>query len=152
MRDRPGDSLLLARMFLARFNQEFGRTLRDFSPAARSAVEAYAWPGNVRELENRMKRAVLMADGKLVEPADLELEEAAEPTLDLRTLRMRAEREAVTRALARANGKLTAAARLLGISRPTLYDLMETHGFPSRAAAEGTPEAPAGQTAPPSLP
>ena len=102
LRDRPGDPLLLARMFLSRFNQEFGRTLRDFSPAARGAIEAYGWPGNVRELENRMKRAVLMADGKLIEPGDLELDEAAaEATLDLRTIRMRAEREAVSRALAR---------------------------------------------------
>ena len=138
LRDRPGDPLLLARMFLSRFNQEFGRTLRDFSPAARGAIEAYGWPGNVRELENRMKRAVLMADGKLIEPGDLELDEAAaEATLDLRTIRMRAEREAVSRALAHSNGKLTAAARLLGISRPTLYDLMEAHGFPSRLAADG---------------
>ncbi len=147
LRDRPGDPLLLARMFLSRFNQEFGRSLRDFSPAARGAIEAYAWPGNVRELENRMKRAVLMAEGKLIEPADLELDDAeAEPTLDLRTIRLRAEREAVTRALARTGGKLTAAARLLGISRPTLYDLLETHGFPSRATPDGTGDQTANST------
>ena len=138
LRDRPGDPLLLARLFLSRFNQEFGRSLRDFSPAATRAIEAYGWPGNVRELENRVKRGVLMADGKLIEPADLELAGSeAEPMLDLRSIRMRAEREAVTRALAHANGKVSAAARLLGISRPTLYDLLETHGLPSHAVPDG---------------
>ena len=138
LRDRPGDPLLLARLFLSRFNQEFSRNLRDFSPAARNAIEAHTWPGNVRELENRMKRAVLMGDGKLIEPADLDLEPVeSEPTLDLRTIRARVERETITKALGRTNGKLTAAARLLGISRPTLYDLMQTHGLSSRLSNDG---------------
>lgn len=140
LRVRPGDPLLLARMFLARFNAEFSRSVRDFSAAACTAIENYAWPGNVRELENRMKRAVLMTDGKLIHPADLELDEGQdESVLDLRTVRMMAEREALNRALARTKGKVAAAARLLGISRPTLYDLLEAHGLSSRASAETDP-------------
>ena len=134
LRDRAGDPLLLARLFRTRFNQEFGRSLRDFSAAASDAIEAHPWPGNIRELENRVKRAVLMADARLIEPADLELEPAeAEPLTDLRTARMHAERVTVLRALARSNGKLAAAARLLGVSRPTLYDLIRTHGLAAQA-------------------
>ena len=130
LRDRPGDPLLLARLFLGRFRVEFGRSVRGFNAGARATIEAHPWPGNVRELENRVKRGVLMAEGPLIEPADLELEPVDhEPTLDLRTVRLQAERVALTRALARAGGTLSAAARLLGISRPTLYDLLETHGL-----------------------
>ena len=136
LRERPGDPLLLARVFLARFRIEFQRSVRGFSASANATIEAHPWPGNVRELENRVKRGVLMADGPLIEPADLELEPVdQEPTLDLRTVRLQAERLALTRALARADGTLSAAARLLGISRPTLYDLLETHGL-SRTDAE----------------
>ncbi len=136
LRERPGDALLLARFFLGRFRGEFNRSLRGFSAGAGAAIETHGWPGNVRELENRVKRGVLMADGPLVDAADLELAPVdAEHWPDLRTVRLQAERVALARALARGDGNLSVTARLLGISRPTLYDLLDTHGL-SRSAAE----------------
>jgi two-component system NtrC family response regulator len=133
LRDRAGDAVLLARFFLARFNKEFGRTVRRFTDDALAALAAHSWPGNVRELENRMKRAVVMTETQVIEASDLELGcPAAEPVdLDLRSARMRAEREVIQLALARSNGTLATAAKLLGISRPTLYGLLETHGLAS---------------------
>jgi len=142
LRERGGDSLLLARWFLARHGQEAQRRLRGFDDTALAAIAAHPWPGNVRELGNRIQRAALMSEGPLLSAADLELAEAVPDTepasedLDLRAARARAEREMIGRALARCNGSLSAAARLLGISRPTLYDLLETHGLsPQRADA-----------------
>ena len=140
LRERPGDALLLARYFLNRFNREMNRSLRGFSEAAVAALGAHGWPGNVRELENRMKRAVVMADGKLVDAPDLELlaPEGEAPDFDLRAARLRAERQILQRALAHSNNRLAAAAKLMGISRPTLYGLLETHDLmpPRGAAAE----------------
>jgi two-component system NtrC family response regulator len=96
-----------------------------FSAAAAAAIAAHPWPGNVRELENRMKRAMIMADAKLVTPEDLDLADpTAGPAETLRDARQAAERRAVTTALAAAGGSISAAARRLGISRPTLYDLI----------------------------
>jgi two-component system NtrC family response regulator len=137
LRDRGGDVMLLARYFLARFNREFARNIRGFSEAAISAISAHSWPGNVRELENRMKRAVVMTEARLIDPADLELAARAEasPDLDLRAARLRAERDVLEKAVTRANGTLATAAKLLGISRPTLYTLMEAHGLAPAALA-----------------
>ncbi len=137
LRERPGDPMLLARYFLSRFNREFNRNLRGFTEAAVSAVSAHQWPGNVRELENRLKRAVVMADGKLVDAVDLELAPGETETedLDLRAARMRAERDVLQRALARSNGTLAAAAKLLGVSRPTLYTLLEAHNLETSGEA-----------------
>jgi two-component system NtrC family response regulator len=131
LRERPGDAGLLARFFLARFNQEFGRNLRGFADTAMAAIAAHPWPGNVRELENRMKRAVVMAEGRLVEATDLELApvEPEEDDLDLRAARTRAEADVLHKAIARSRGRLAHAAKLLGISRPTLYTLLEAHGL-----------------------
>ena len=131
LRERGGDAMLLANFFLGRFNREFGRNIRGFSEAANAAISAHGWPGNVRELENRMKRAVVMAERRMIDAADLELAPAtqADLQLDLRAARMRAEREVLQIALARANGTLSVAAKLLGVSRPTLYGLMEAHGI-----------------------
>jgi two-component system NtrC family response regulator len=143
LRERTGDALLLGRFFLAKFAREHGRRLRGFDAAASEAIAAHRWPGNVRELENRVRRAALMAEGPLVTLGDLEIAPAAVDSdggadLDLRTARLRAEREAIERALARSSGSLSAAARLLGISRPTLYSLLETHGLTAaRQRAEG---------------
>ncbi len=150
LRERSGDPLLLARFFLARFNREFARSLRGFTEEAIAAIGAHPWPGNVRELENRMKRAVVMADGRLIDAADLELAAPAGATieLDLRAARGRAEREVLQLALARSNGMLSTAAKLLGISRPTLYGLLDTHGLladgtqPDAAAVEEAAEPP----------
>jgi two-component system NtrC family response regulator len=138
LRERPGDALLLARYFLNRHNRELNRSLRGFTEAAVAAIDAHAWPGNVRELENRVKRAVVMADGKLVDAPDLELvaPEGAVLDFDLRAARMRAERVILQRALAHSNNRLSQAAKLMGISRPTLYGLLEAHDLaPSRAPA-----------------
>jgi two-component system NtrC family response regulator len=132
LRERGSDALLLANWFLARFGREFDRRFRGFDPGATEAINTHAWPGNVRELENRIRRAAVMADGPMVSAADLEL---ATPTvlededLDLRAARSRAERQALERALARSPANLAGAARLLGVSRPTLYGLLDAHGL-----------------------
>ena len=131
LRERGGDVALLANFFLGRFNQEFNRNIRGFTEAAAQALNAHEWPGNVRELENRMKRAVVMAEGRMIDVADLELAsaEGEMPDLNLRAARSRAEREVLHAALARSNNTLATAARLLGISRPTLYGLLEVHAI-----------------------
>ena len=131
LRDRGGDKVLLARYFLATFNREFGRSVRGLTDDALAALAAHPWPGNIRELENRMKRAVVMSDTRLISAADLELAPGVEDmtAYDLRSARSRAERDVVQRALARCDGRLATAARLLGVSRPTLYSLLEAHGL-----------------------
>jgi two-component system NtrC family response regulator len=126
LRQRAGDPLLLANFFLQRFATEYGRPVRGFAPAAVAAINAHPWPGNVRELENRMKRAAVMADGALVSAADLELAAPEElpSSLDIRAARARAERDVIRAALAQTGNNLSQAAKLLGVSRPTLYDLI----------------------------
>jgi two-component system NtrC family response regulator len=139
LRERPGDAVLLARYFLAMFNKEFSRSVKGLADDALSALAAHAWPGNVRELENRMKRAVVMSENRLISASDLELSPPDEDLsiYDLRQARARAEREVLQLALARSNGQLSAAARLLGISRPTLYSLLETHGVTAEVTDPG---------------
>jgi two-component system NtrC family response regulator len=141
LRERGGDVMLLANYFLARFNQEFHRSIRGFTEPAGAALLAHDWPGNVRELENRMKRAVVMADKRMIDPADLELGEAATAPadLDIRAARLRAEREVLDLAVARSNHTLSVAARMLGISRPTLYGLMQAHGIPIDSTRSAEP-------------
>lgn len=129
LKDREGDSLLIARAFFDQINNEQGKKLKGFTKDALSAIESHEWPGNVRELKNRIKRAVIMADGKQVTAADLELESAdsstESDTFDLREIREKAERAVITKALSHTSGKVSPAAELLGVSRPTLYDLMQ---------------------------
>jgi two-component system NtrC family response regulator len=136
LRERAGDPLLLARFFLGRFNKEYSRNIRGFTDAAISAIGNHGWPGNVRELENRIKRAVVMTEARLIDAPDLELSpgEDGSDEFDLRLARLRAEREVIQKALARCHGTLSTAAKLLGVSRPTLYSLMEAHGLAPRAA------------------
>jgi two-component system NtrC family response regulator len=127
LRDREGDALLLARVFLERISKQQGKKGYRFSKDAMAAIENYAWPGNVRELENRVKRAVIMAEQQQISARDLELggssaEELA--TFNLREIRDRTDRQAVTRALNHVRGKVSLAADLLGVSRPTMYDLL----------------------------
>jgi len=140
LRERGEDPLLLARWFLARYAREFSRRIRGLDPSATDAILSHRWPGNVRELGNRVRRAALMADGPLITSADLELTApmaSADSDLNLRAARMRVERIAIERALARSNGSLSNAARLLGVSRPTIYALLDTHGMAAgRATAE----------------
>jgi len=129
LKDREGDVLLLARSFFDLMNKEQGKKLKGFTKDALTAIDSHNWPGNVRELKNRIKRAVIMADGKQITAADLELkppEGASEiNSFDLREVRESAERKVITKALNHTNGKVSPAAELLGVSRPTLYDLMQ---------------------------
>jgi len=130
--ERPGDAVLLARHFLKVHADAMNRPVRGFAADALAAIDAWGWPGNVRELENRVKRAVIMADGKYATAVDLDLAAANEEegdVLNLKTAREMADRAAIRRALARSQGNIAAAARLLGISRPTLYDLLKNHGI-----------------------
>ena len=128
LRSRLGDAVLLAHLFLKRSGDEQRTNLR-FTEDALNAIEHYEWPGNVRQLLNVVKRAAIMADGSRVDRDDLglpanEAGAAAEQSFDLRTVRDAAERAAVVRALAHADANIAKAADLLGVSRPTLYDLM----------------------------
>jgi len=126
--ERPGDAGLLARHFLQKYAAQMNTGARSFAPDALAAIDAWGWPGNVRELENRVKRAAIMADGKHVTAADLDLENQAEiEPINLKAARELADRKAIRHALARAEGNISGTARLLGISRPTLYDLMKTY-------------------------
>jgi two-component system NtrC family response regulator len=127
--ERHGDSVLLAKHFLHRFSREMNPHVKGLSPGALSAIDAWPWPGNVRELENRMKRAVIMADGKLVTAEDLDLEGGDDQALpvNLKSAREQADRRAIRQALARTENNISGAAKLLGISRPTLYDLMKQY-------------------------
>ena len=131
LRERKGDASLLAYAFVRRFAEEQHRGSMTLLPDAVDAIEKHGWPGNVRELENRIKSAVIMAEGTALRAEDLGLAPvAAEAELfNLRRVRDRAEREAVVTVLARLNGNISRAAELLGVSRPTLYDLMEKYGL-----------------------
>ena len=131
LRERPGDAVLLANHLLRQFAPRLGRAPRGFTEAALRAIDAHPWPGNVRELQNRVKRAMIMCDGARVTVEDLGLPPPPESArgLDLRGARERAEVETLRRALAQAQGNLSQAARLLGVSRPTLYDLIRQHGL-----------------------
>jgi len=104
--------------------------VRGFSADALAAIDAWPWPGNVRELENRVKRAVIMADEKLVSAADLDLAELdaeAVNALNLKSARERTDRKVIRHALARSEGNISSTAKLLGVSRPTLYDLLKQY-------------------------
>ena len=128
--DRPGDSILLAKHFLTRFAGDMNPRVKGFAPDALSAIDRWQWPGNVRELENRVKRAVIMADGKLVRAEDLDLTEegdAESQALNLKQAREAADRRMIRQAMARSQGNISLAAKLLGISRPTLYDLLKQY-------------------------
>ena len=131
LRDRPGDAALLAQAFLERYAKEMSRNIRGFSADALNALEAHDWPGNVREMENLIKRAIIMADGTQITAADLGMRAPgdAPPLLNLRQAREHAERQAITQALAKSDGNIAQAAELLGITRPTLYDLMAKTGM-----------------------
>lgn len=131
LKERIGDAVLLAHHFRNRFSASEGRRPLSFSSDALAAIEAHPWPGNVRELENCVRRAVIMSDGPQIGADDLGLPEAAalELPINLRKAREAAEYQAMVRALALADGNILKAAELLGISRPTLYDLMGHHGL-----------------------
>jgi len=130
--ERSGDAVLLARHFVNRFGRELNTGVQSLSPDALDAIDAYAWPGNVRELENRIKRAVIMADGKSVTATDLDLPQANTAAdhalpINLRAAREVADRKAIRHAMSRTDNNISGAAKLLGISRPTLYDLIKQY-------------------------
>ncbi len=127
LREREGDAVFLARALLEKHASEAGRKVKGFATKALKAIETYAWPGNVRELENRLKRALVMARGTLITPADLDLDFKVSKYqgMNLKEAREAVEKELVTAALARHKGNITKAAADLQISRPTLYELME---------------------------
>ncbi|CAN5176295.1 PEP-CTERM-box response regulator transcription factor [soil metagenome] len=130
LKERPGDSVLLARHFLGRYAREMNPSIKGLAPDALAALDAWGWPGNVRELDNRMKRAVIMADGKLVTAADLDLDGDGGEGVDvinLKVAREMADRKSIRRAIARTQGNISSAAKMLGISRPTLYDLLKQY-------------------------
>ncbi|MGH6659813.1 MAG: helix-turn-helix domain-containing protein, partial [Sphingomicrobium sp.] len=131
--ERSGDAVLLARHFVNRFARGMNPKVQGLSPDATAAIDGYGWPGNVRELENRLKRAVIMADGKTIGAADLDLPggapDAGELMINLRAAREIADRKAIRQALSRTDNNISGAAKLLGISRPTLYDLIKQYSL-----------------------
>ena len=132
LRARNGDATLLAHNFVRRFATDQRRGAMTLLPDAIEAIEAHTWPGNVRELENVIKRAVIMADALTIGAADIGLPGGltdVADVLNLRRVRDEAEMHAVVRVLGRVNGNLSKAAELLGVSRPTLYDLMHRFGL-----------------------
>jgi two-component system NtrC family response regulator len=131
LRARHGDAALLAHGFVRKFALEQRRGTMSLLPDAVEAIDAYPWPGNVRELENVVKRAVIMADTDSITAADIGIgpSNGDGSALNLRQVREQAEKNAVLRVLGRVNGNLSKAAELLGVSRPTLYDLMHRFGL-----------------------
>jgi two-component system NtrC family response regulator len=130
MADHPAIGLL-ARHFVNKLSRELNPAVQALAPDAIAAIDSHGWPGNVRELENRIKRAVIMADSKTLGAADLDLQRAAddgEPdVINLRAAREIADRRAIRQALSRSDNNISGAAKLLGISRPTLYDLLKQY-------------------------
>ena len=128
--ERPGDASLLARHFVKKYASQMKLGINGLAADAIAAIDGWGWPGNVRELENRIKRAVIMADGKLVTAADLDLAESDDPLpLNLKAARETTDRRIIRHALTQADGNISNTAKLLGISRPTLYDLMKAYGL-----------------------
>lgn len=136
LRDRGCDIMILANLFLRRFGEGLHRKVKGFSPAALERIRTYEWPGNVRELENRVQRAVIMADSHFIEPADLGFDEAVSRAVATETRRVtlkdardKVERELIAVTLQEQEGNIAKAAEALGVSRPTFYDLMKKHGM-----------------------
>jgi two-component system NtrC family response regulator len=131
LRERVDDALLLAQEFLQKYGAQNGKTNIAFAPEALRAINRHPWPGNVRELQNRIKRAVIMADSKRITEKDLELSTGLgfSSSTTLKEARENVEREMVQRALKRNLNRISSAAAELGISRPTLYELMERLGI-----------------------
>jgi two-component system NtrC family response regulator len=143
LRERGDDILLLANYFLRVFNEEYHKKVRRLSAASVNFLKSYEWPGNVRELRNRLQRAIIMSDATTLEPTDLgcntdvpELTEETQPFLTLREARDKVERDLIASVVDRQNGSIVKAAEVLGVSRPTLYDLMKKHNLTPLIATE----------------
>jgi two-component system, NtrC family, response regulator len=139
LRERRGAATVLAYNMLRKYSGAHGRPKRGFTEDATAALETYDWPGNVRELENKVKTALIMADGPMITAADLGLKpgENSSVTFNLREVRARAERQVIVQVLAITDNNISRAADLLGMTRPTLYDLMERYGLRSPGQATG---------------
>ncbi len=137
LRDRTGDTILIATALLKRYAEENNKAAKGFTDEAAQAIETYSWPGNVRELENKIKRAVIMSEGNQITLEDLELEKTTDfsAPLNLKEVRENAETAAIKRALAYTDNNMSQTAKLLGISRPTLYTLMKKYGMESLEAS-----------------
>ncbi|HEC97502.1 MAG TPA: PEP-CTERM-box response regulator transcription factor [Nitrospirae bacterium] len=136
LRERAGDIMLLANLFLLRFSEDFRKKLKGFSVSSIDLLQSYEWPGNVRELENRVQRAVVMSEDLVVEPEDLGFKTRSGQTISstftgmtLREVRDRVERDMIFTAIEKHKGNIARASGELGVSRPTLYDLMKKHGL-----------------------
>ncbi len=129
LRDRLGDKLLLARHFLRIYVEQNNSPVTGFNPEAVEAIEAYEWPGNIREMENRIKRSVVMAEDKLIGADDLGMQSGEGLEINLRQVRQNAERGAILRALSVSDSNISASAKLLGVTRPTLYDLLKRYNI-----------------------
>ncbi|HMU65839.1 MAG TPA: sigma 54-interacting transcriptional regulator, partial [Cellvibrionaceae bacterium] len=127
LRDRQGDKLLLARHFLRIYAEQNNPSVVGFSQEAAESIEAYEWPGNIREMENRVKRAVVMCEDKHISSIDLGLMSSDGVSINLRQVRLQAERSAILKALTMTENNISAAAKLLGVTRPTLYDLLKKY-------------------------
>lgn len=139
LRERAGDAALIAQSLLREFTDQMQRTSLTLSEDALHAINAYHWPGNVRQMINKVKRATIMAEGKRITAADLELDSTGESSgwaLNLRQIREEAERRAVAQALQCSDYNMTQAARLLGVTRPTLYNLTDKHSIATSVAQE----------------
>lgn len=136
LRERGKDRILLAHYFLNEFNEQYGKKVRRFTPDALRMIDSHPWPGNVRELRNRIQRAVIMSDSQVIEPSDLnlgtpsaELHDDHSSIMTLRAARERLEKEMIASSLDRNDGNIVRTADELGVSRPTLYDLMKKYGL-----------------------
>ena len=147
LRERGDDILLLANYFLRLFNDEYKKKVRRFSTAALNFLKSYQWPGNVREMRNRVQRAIIMSDATAIEPADLGCEgdlssgfEPAQTFTTLREARDRVERELIAVVLDRQNGNIVKSAEELGVTRPTLYDLLKRHALAPLSSTDKVPD------------
>ncbi len=131
LKERNGDVVLIARSMLEKFNRQYSRNFRGFTSEAVHAMEAYEWPGNVRELENKIKAAVVMSESNQIGAEELQLEQnqLREMPLNLRQVREVSESRAIQRAIVLSNGNISKASKLLGVTRPTLYSLMDKYGI-----------------------
>lgn len=131
LKDRNGDALLLAHNFMNKYAHEFDKRTKSFDRNATRAIASYDWPGNVRELENRIKRAVIMSDGRKITLEDLEIDYTDDhiETLNLKEIREKNDKAAIVKALSLSNGNISETARLLGISRPTFYGLVKQYNL-----------------------
>jgi len=138
LREREQDILIIAKMFLERFKKDFSKSIKRFSADTLQKMMKYTWPGNVRELENKVKRAVIMAEGHEIMPEDLDLPftESNPMMFNLKTVKHQAERQAIEQAILLSHGNISKASGLLGVTRPTLYNLMEKLGIKETEQSE----------------